>query len=348
MEIPLDSWRDRRQVRVLTRGNVDGIVAAALVLSQAPDARVDFVTNSNLAVQALRRDLSSQEFYVVDLGLTPEFARTLSQKCRQGAKVVYLDHHEQSLDHVKRLPGEMTTRIEPGVSAAGVTAHHLGVQQLDHLVALAELVEYCNGDGLERSMRRFGEKRLQDEARMIDFAWRLKVGDDRFRLTAARRFAQGEWPSEVDSVRRRYLQMVNEKRWERSLDRVRSHVRVRGEVALLEFGRHKPSLFGFGSRALSAVAREAECRLALLVQRRDQVASISARLLTPPEEGGVASDLPAYDRSSIAGARPDLGRFLYEFTQQYGIAGGGHPDSAGGRIPRRHLPAFLEEARAMA
>lgn len=326
---------------------MDGIVAAALVLSQAPDARVDFVTNSNLAVQALRRDLSSQEIFVVDLGLTPPFARALSQKSRQGAHVVFLDHHEQSMDHVKRLPQRMTIRVEPGVSAAGVTAHHLGVRGLDHLVALAELVEYCNGDGLERSLRRYGEERLQEEARMIDFAWRLKVGDDRFRLTAARRFAQGEWPSEVDPVRRRYLQMVNEKRWERSLKRVRSHVRVRGEVALLEFGRHKPSLFGFGSRALSAVAREAECRMALLVQRRDQVVSISARLLTPPGEGGPGG-LPDYDRSSIAGERPDLGRFLYTFTQQYGIAGGGHPDSAGGRIPRRHLSTFLQEAQAMA
>lgn len=315
---------------------MDGITSAALVLAHHPDAQVSFVTNAHAATQILRRDLSSRRFIAIDLGLTPDFAKNLNRKTKQ-AHAVLLDHHAQTLAHIDHLDTAVERLVIPGMSAAAVTRAWLQESGLTHLAAIADVVEYCRSPALDTCERDHGEDRIDYEGRMLDFAWRWKVGDDRFRLQTARRLAQGMWPSDIPEVHRRYLAILNERRWERALDRVRGHVKIQGEIALLRFGRRKPSLLGFGSRALTAVAQEEGCRVALLVHRRDDVTSISARILTAPYKTG------RRPRREI-----DLGRFIDEFTQQYGGAGGGHPESAGGKIPTRHLPQFLRELECFA
>lgn len=315
---------------------MDGLTSAALVLARHPDARVSFVTNATVATRELRRDLSSGRFLLIDLGLTPELAKNLARKRQQG-EVALIDHHAQTLAYTDLLPPDVDRLVLPGMSAAAVTRTWLEEPDLAHLAAIADVVEYCSSPALETCRTHYGAQRLDDESRILDFAWRWQVADDRFRIDTARALATGLWPSEIEEVERRYLQIVKEGRWERALERVRSHVRVQGPIALLRFGRRKPSLLGFGSRALSAVAEEYGCRVALMVHRREDITSISARILP-------AGPLRAPP------TRPEinLGRFIDEFTQQYGGAGGGHPESAGGRIPTRHLSMFLKELEVFA
>ncbi|MBW3583100.1 MAG: hypothetical protein KY455_08380 [Euryarchaeota archaeon] len=337
MGSPRETWRDERRVHVLTRGNVDGITSAALALARYPDARVSFVTNAGLASQAMRRDLSSRTFLLIDLGLTPPLAKTLGRKAAAGAQVVLLDHHDQTLRNEALLDPAVARLIVPGISAAAVTRRWLGLERLTHLSAIADVVEYCASDDLERVRVEVGDRRLHREAEMLDFAWRFDVPDDRFRTQVARRLADGAWPSEIPEVRRRYFAILNERRWERALERVRARIQVTGNVALLSFPRRKPSLFGFGSRAVAAVARERGCRVALLVHRRADIVSVSARLLAPCPE------VPERIRPEL-----DLGRFLHEFTAYHGGSGGGHPESAGGKIPHRALGTFLKEIEVFA
>lgn len=310
------------------------------MLSRYPDARVSFVTNATVATHAIRRDLSSKQLYVVDLGLTPELAKTLGRKAASGVDVALLDHHQQTLAYADLLAPAVQRMVIPGISAAGVVRTWLELPNLAHLVAIADVVEYCHSDALDRVRQQVGTDRLVEESKMLDFAWRHQVSDDTFRLNTARRLAAGCWPSEIGEVRRRYLQMINEGRWERALDRVRQRIQFRGNMAILRFGRRKPSLLGFGSRALTAVAQENGCKVALLVHKRSDVSSISARILAPE-----ASDIGT---STHHPGDLNLGRFLDEFTQQYGIAGGGHPESAGGKIPSRHLGTFLREIECFA
>jgi hypothetical protein len=158
------------------------------------------------------------------------------------------------------------------------------------------------------------------------------VEDDRFRAQAARRLATGRWPSEVPEIKARYLQMVNEHRWDKALDRVRERIEIKHNVALLRFGRHKPSLFGFGSRALAAVARDMGASVAVLLNRRSNLSSLSLRRT-------------AEDPDSDA---LNLGAFVSDFTAHHGIVGGGHPHSAGAKIPTRAVPEFLREVYCFA
>lgn len=324
--------RDDRKNHLLTRGNVDGIISAALFLAKDPSTKVSFVPSGDMAVDVLRKDISSHEFYLVDLGLTPRLVKTLNDKSKTRQKVHYLDHHEQSDLQLRDLDDDLEGIVVQGVSAAGVAYDYLGLNGAHrHLVALADLIEYCPSPLLAEVEADFGTERMEEEARMIDFAWRYRVDDDRFRYNAARRLAEGRWPSEVPEVKGRYLQMVNEQRWDRALERVRERVELKHNVALLRFGRRKPSLFGFGSRALSEVAKELGASVAMLMNRRNHLSSISLR-----RTGGDDGD------------PMNLGQFVSDFTAEHGIVGGGHPHSAGAKIPTSAVSNFLHDVYCFA
>lgn len=318
-------FQDDRKVHLLTRGNVDGILSAALWLHTDPRLRVSFVPSGDVAVDVMRKDIGSERFVLVDLGLTPRLVKTLHDKTKLKQATLYLDHHEQSKDYLPQLPGAVEAVVDTSTSAAGVVYDHLRMgAEHEHLVGIADQVEYLDTPLLRRLSRDIGGGRIEDEGRILDFAWRHQVEDDRFRYYAARRLAKGRWPSEVSEVRARYLRMVNEGRWEKALDRVRDRLVMKHEVALLDFGRRKPSLLGFGARAVSEVARQAGAKVAALVNRRPEVSSISLR------------------RTS-AGDGLDLGRFVHEFTSEHGIVGGGHPQAAGAKIPTRQVGKFMHE-----
>lgn len=325
--------RDDRKTHLLTRGNVDGIISAALFLAKDPGTKVTFVASGDLAVDVLRKDIASHEFFLVDLGLTPRLIKTLNDKAKTRQKVHYLDHHEQSAFQLGALDDDLEGVVREGVSAAGVAYEYLGLNGSHrHLVALADLVEYCPSPLLADVEESVGSERMEEEARMLDFAWRFRVDDDRFRAQAARRLSSGRWPSEVAEIKSRYLQMVNEHRWDKALDRVRERIELKHNVALLRFGRHKPSLFGFGSRALAHVARDLGASVAVLLNRRSNLSSLSLRRTR-------------YDEDPEA---LNLGAFASDFTAHHGIVGGGHPHSAGAKIPTRAVPDFLREVYSFA
>jgi hypothetical protein len=323
------AWRDDRDVHLLTRGNVDGIVSSAFFLARFPRGRVTYVASPSLAVDVLRRDLSSRTFYLVDLGLTPALARTVRLKPKTRQLVTCIDHHQQTAQYAGLLGPGAGVIVREGVSAASVAHSVWGLgEDTGHLAAIADHVEYCASEHLARTAERVGLERLEQESRILDFAWRCQVDDDRFRANAARRLSAGLWPSEVEEVRRRYLKVVNEERWQRATERVRSRLLVHNNVAVLRFGKRKPSLFGFGTRALTAVAMERGCRLALMVNQRRRMSSVAMRAIGPPAA--------------------NLGRLAQEFTEEFGVVGGGHPSSAGARILTRDLTVFLDRVACAA
>lgn len=317
------AWRDDRDVHLLTRGNVDGIVSSAFFLARFPRGRVTYVPSSSQAVELLRRDLNSRSFFLVDLGISPRLARTIRMKEKTRQEVVCIDHHQQSAPYAGRLGDHAQVLVAEGVSAAALAHDAFGLNgSHEHLAAVADHVEYCASPYLARTAAAVGMERVDNEARVLDFAWRCQLDDDRFRAFAARRLSQGLWPSEVEEIRRRYFRVLNENRWQRAIERVRAHVVVRNGVAVLHFGKRKPSLLGFGTRALTSVAMERGCRLALLITERRRVTSIAMRSIGPQPV--------------------NLGRVAETFTAEFGVVGGGHPSSAGAKVLTRDLPMFLD------
>lgn len=308
--------RDDRDKHLITRGNVDGIVSAAIFLNRFPNARVTFVTSPTAGARTLAADTSSSEIFMVDLAPVPEMVQAV-RDLRSGQQLTLVDHHPTSL------AVECSTLVEEGVSAANVLYHHLRPDpSLRKLVAVADLVEYMPTSLLEQEMRRHGRERVDQESMVLDFSWRLMIDDDRFRYHAARQLALGPWPSEVDSVKRRYMQVVNEKRWPRALAKVESCLKVRGPLGIMDEMDRNRTLFGFGTRALVEVAHRRGCGYAVMINPRGRYSSVSVR--------------------GISREGVDLGRFVEDFTSANGVDGGGHPQAAGARIPTGSGELFLD------
>jgi oligoribonuclease NrnB/cAMP/cGMP phosphodiesterase (DHH superfamily) len=316
----MDSFsRDDRDRHLITRGNVDGIVCASLFLRMFPHARVSFVTSPTAGARILSMDQNSSNVVLADLALIPELEKGIREILPE-REVIVIDHHQP---HATSAVQSILV-VREGMSAASVLYHHLGLDdEMRKLVAIADLMEYCETDLLEEEIEAHGLKKVFDEARVLDFSWRLDIGDDLFRAQASARLSRGVWPSEVGMIKRRYLQVVNEQRWPKALARVSSNLLIRGETAVLESHDKNRSLYGFGTRALVEVARKKGCNYAVMVNQRKQHSSVSLRSLRPD---GV-----------------NLGRFVEDFTAIHGLEGGGHPSSAGARIPVETTDRFLDQ-----
>jgi len=316
----MDSFsRDHREKHLITRGNVDGIVSAAMFLSAFPGSRVTFVTSPNAGARIMAMDRVSSEIYLADLAMVPELEQVILAASER-SEVVAFDHHQPH--EAPSLNGHLV--IREGMSAASVLYHHLGLpSKLRRLVAIADLVEFCDTPLLEEQIAIHTKKRIEEEAKTLDFSWRLDIDDDAYRSQAALHLSQGLWPSEVGVIRRRYLQVVNEQRWPKALARVESHMRIRGPACVLHCKDKNRSLYGFGTRALVEVARDHRCDYAVMVNERKAHSSVSLRCLS--SEG------------------INLGRFAEEFTEDHGLEGGGHPTSAGARIPVEETDRFLND-----
>jgi hypothetical protein len=316
--------RDKRDVHLITRGNVDGIVSAAIFLDIFPMARVSFVTSPTAGTKVFSKDEYSSKVFLVDLAIVPELARLMEER-RTSQEIHVIDHHQPS-----SLPKtiEDLCLIRSGMSAAGAMHRHFVPKgHMKKIVAIADLMEFCDTELLQEQAEIHGLWRLEEEAKILDYSWRFNIEDDIFRLHASSHLARGCWPSEVGLIKRRYLQVLNEKRWPRALARVENGVRIDGPMCILEFKEKRRSLHGFGTRALVEVAKGHRCSYAVLINERREHSSVSMRAL------------------SIGGI--DLGRFTEEFTSIHGLGGGGHPTSAGARIPTELTPLFVEEFQAL-
>lgn len=309
--------RDIRDKHIITRGNVDGIVSAAIFLRKFPEAKVTFVTSPNAGAKALSLDTASDEVYLVDLAPVPDLVEAARVR-RSSQSLTLVDHHPSSLAI------ECETLVQDGVSAANVLFNHIHPgDDMRKLVAMADLVEYMPTLLLDQEMRRHGRQKVDQESMVLDFAWRLIIDDDRFRYTAAKQLAHGTWPSQIDAVKRRYIQVVNEKRWPRALAKVESCLKVRGPLGIMDEMDRNRTLYGFGTRALVEVAYRHGCNYAVMINPRGHYSSVSVR--------GMALDTI------------DLGRFVEDFTTENGVDGGGHPKAAGARIPTESNVLFINQ-----
>ncbi|MDI3483066.1 MAG: single-stranded-DNA-specific exonuclease [Candidatus Methanomethylophilaceae archaeon] len=297
-------YKDNRETHLITRGNVDGLVSASIFLHHEPLTRISFVTSPSAAAAVLSKDQTSRNIFVVDI--SPD--ETLLHHC-EGKEVTVVDHHPCRLSKDERAE----IFVKEGKSAASVLSSYLGApESFDPLVAVADYVEYFDTPLMDEVWTEYGTKKMTREAKILDYSWRANITDDIFRYRAALRMSQGSLPSEVPMIYRRYLTVQNERRWPRAVSIVDERIQHMGDLGMLELSR-RDSLLGFGTRALVHVAKRRGFRYAALFHRRENHISVSLRGL---RSGGA-----------------DLGVFAEDFTSRYGVSGGGHPTSAGARIP---------------
>jgi hypothetical protein len=304
------------KARLITRGNLDGIVCAAVFLGRYPSGEITFISSPPSAAEAASNDGGHDVIIIADVPLTPEIMALLDKDPR----IMLVDHHPACECHPQAV-------VDVSMSAAGALHRHFGLlSSLTGAVALADLYERSETAAVAWMAATMGRERIELESRILDFSWRYNIEDDGFRLETARALSAGSLPSEVGSVVDRYQAMIGGDRWARALSKVREKLQVRGGLGLLDLRRDRPSLYGFGSLALVEAARERGCRYAMLVHdsRDASVASLRA----------------------CGGGNVDLGLFVRDFARAHGTDGGGHPGSAGVRLPRQAADRLIDELAA--
>ncbi|MBI2078767.1 MAG: hypothetical protein HYT80_10435 [Euryarchaeota archaeon] len=151
-------------------------MSAAFFYARDPQMKVSFVTSTTAAMDVIRRDIQSREFFLVDLGVTPELLKNLQDKVKLGARIHLLDHHQQT-EALKLEPLHGIDVVAyQGESAASVALRYLGMNgPNERLAAIADIVEYCKSNYLDRAEGEFGWERLREEATILDYSWRLEV-----------------------------------------------------------------------------------------------------------------------------------------------------------------------------
>lgn len=327
------------EISLFTRGNVDGITSAALLLAQHPEAKTTFVPSANAAADAIRQE-GSTPIVVVDIGLTPRLVKTLNGRAKAGKPTTYIDHHQQSIRNQQELDPAIIKIIADADSAAALVYDHYSRLNGVHtkLVDIANVVETGKVDrtkigGNFRKSTKGKSRGLESEANILDCAWRYAIEDDNFREDAARALSAGVWPSQVKQIVERYNAVYSDNRWEKALDAVREYLKVDRGVALLELevkAGNRPSFYGFGTSALVEVARQKRARIAALVNHGRKTAHFALRA-TGKKDTGI-----------------NLGLFAENFAKENGIVGGGHPDSAGGKTSMENTPKFLKQLYVLA
>ncbi len=302
---------------LITRGNLDGIACAAVFLHRFPRSSVSFVTSPPAALMEVEADDLSGAIYLADIPLTAELVEVMDNG---GRPVRLIDHHPT----IHRTEHAI---IDLERSAAGVLHEYLGrPTDCANVAALADLYERSETSLLDSRAAIFGRQRLEAEAAVLDFAWRFNIEDDGFRLDAARSLSHGCWPSEVPLITERWRAVLSGDRWGKALAQVRNGLEVRGDLGLLDLRGKRRSLQGFGSVALSEVARELECGYTLMLHDSNDTATASLR------------------SARVDGL--DLGRFAEAFTREHGVGGGGHRSSAGARVPVHAADRLIDDLAA--
>ena len=237
--------------------------------------------------------------------------------------IILVDHHpadpvKVSNDHVY---------IDMSRSAAGSLHVVLGSDpNMEHIVALADHHERYDTCILQKETKKYGMSKIKDEADIFDRSWRSNITDDTFRLDAAKALSKGIWPSEAQEIYQRHCMIIKSGSWEKALDNVRAMLRAEGHLAIVDLGHRRLSMYGFGSKALEEVAFEEGCDCAIMLADAPDGITVSLR------------GIRGIGRCSF-----DLGEFIGSFTKDNGGSGGGHFNSAGGRIPSYSKKQFIEE-----
>ena len=215
--------------RLVTRGNLDGIVSAAVFLNRFPGSPIKFVTSPASAATMLH-SIGGDIVYLADLSLTPELTHTV-EHCDMEVRVI--DHHPSTVraklcHHRYCVSSPLLYRVLEG-------------RDMDDVVALADLYERCDTPLLSAAIARHGWEVLKHEAEVLDFAWRIGVGDDAFRLEAATLLSSGSLPSCHPSILQRYDARVRGGGWDKALVSVREAMKFRGRIGVLELGKRRRS-----------------------------------------------------------------------------------------------------------
>jgi single-stranded-DNA-specific exonuclease len=308
-----------RVLTVLAHGDADGVSSAAVVKAalagEYEAVKVYFTHPVDLAKDF--EAFAEGDVYVVDVAIDEKTAEEVRRVFRSyGGRVVYIDHHPLSVD----LPGVEVVH-EVGSSASELAYRHLGsrLPRLYSRVALYGAIgDYLDHtEWVEEALEAWDRRLVYFEAGVLMQGLERARKDHEFKRAVVDHLAGNSPPSAME----RLMKLAEEQ--------------ARVNEALVGWVARNASLHG-----AVAVVVNPPGPLGL--------AANLARGLTGAEVGVAAEERGDIYVMSLRSRRVDLNQFLRSFARRYGVSGGGHPNAAGARMPKRLLKTLVEELNRLA
>ena len=299
---------------ILTHADSDGLCAGALALAAHPGSPLYF-TNA-VGVQAdLEQAKGFDRVIVCDIAINIPTAATLKQEVdalAAGAEVIYIDHHPLP-------PGFRAGWLinDPSASASELTFRRFRDRlspDMSRVALYGAIGDYRDDSRSIYEMVQDWDKRsLYYQAGTLSQGIEIGRRDYDFKRWLVTQLALNVQPSDIEVLAKNAV------------------VASRQENAL----RKKVATDVVSMRSISYVLDQKACM---------SKAAIYARVYghTPVGMSAEYRDhRDAYDFSLRAKGDLNLNLILSTTTAKHGGSGGGHPLAAGGRVPAKHLKAFL-------
>lgn len=180
---------------IISHGDGDGVCACAICYQALnKNALILFAQPFNIInmfkeMFETGEILSFDNIYIIDIAYNGDMEKYLEYLNEYNKRIIYIDHHPQSLIIKERYEGIIDTKY----SSSKLTAHYFNI-----LTPLERIGSAC-----DKTLMLAKLDHLYEEAEILRKALVYEPDDDVFRLKVAKELADGKMPSEIEEVIKR-------------------------------------------------------------------------------------------------------------------------------------------------
>jgi len=302
--------------------DVDGLVAAAILLKNYPDSEVYLADYSNF-IDKLKSIPEVDILLISDIGVNdstfPNFMNELLRRRNNGTYISYFDHHKISPEQAK-IVGDLVNYFHSDDQCASILVYGRGNNKTDFhtkvLAASAARADYCDTEPVAAKLAADLERLLLDfETSILGFTIESLQEEPEWRVTTVVEFlATGRYPHELHGVA------------DIAVDEASSLLKLVGKIKTLG---HKHDDF--------AVYRADEGDAAPAANFLKGIFNVPVGVAYEEPYG----ELTKFSFRAIKGTY-DLSVIVKKISKELGVSGGGHPEAAGAGVPANLVGKFLE------
>jgi len=310
--------------------DVDGILSAVLIKA-AFHAKTIILVDYPTIISSLDR-LANADFlptldriFISDLGLSKknegEFVASISKIISNGAKVIYIDHHDLNRETIFALRKVGVSLIHSVEECSSVQIYNKFKKKLKphaaFFAAASSLTDYMENKPIATSIvSRFDRQFLMLESTVLSYVISAKQHDDEFLIQLVNFLSEMKYPHDIEggfSIAERYAKKVSE-----AIRKIEGSITKSDNIA---YAQSNSALSA--SMIVNFVLGISERPVGMVYKLKDEI------------------DSYVFSIRGNESCKVHLGRVVNQISSEIGGSGGGHEKACGAVIPREKLEQFI-------
>lgn len=316
----IEEIKKAKEVQIICDEDLDGLTAAFLMSKILEKLNKKFKITIRENTRELKK-LAKKKFktyIILDLPFEDKELIEFAEK-NKNKKIIYIDHHKRSLP--EKIPKNLIYYDIRALKIKPLTSVSAFVYKLGKKFFGKEFLKYSIFGFIGSYADYFLDKEVLEDVKNYYFKLFLK-----------------NYPNAAFSLMFSFLYFSEPKKClkyfellEKDFYSFLKKVKLERLNKLLRYWKNSRKIF------------ENEKLLVVESKKAREIATILASFLDKTVL--VISKKRKTAKVSLRSDKIDCGKFLKEFTEKYGIVGGGHPQAAGATIKTKHLKKLIEELK---